>query len=99
MKTDSIRPTLFIFDEPTTGLHLHDIRVLVQAFNALIEQGHSVIVIEHNVEVMKSADWIIDMGPEAGEAGGRICCAGTPEQVAADPESRTAGYLRQALQR
>ena len=99
VKTDSIRPTLFIFDEPTTGLHLHDIRVLVQAFNALIEQGHSVIVIEHNVEVMKSADWIIDMGPEAGEAGGRICCAGTPEQVAADPESRTAGYLRQALQR
>ncbi|MBP5611156.1 MAG: excinuclease ABC subunit UvrA [Bacteroidales bacterium] len=99
VKTDSIRPTLFIFDEPTTGLHLHDIRVLVQAFNALIEQGHSVIVIEHNVEVMKSADGIIDMGPEAGEAGGRVCCAGTPEQVAADPESRTAGYLRQALLR
>lgn len=90
-------PTLFIFDEPTTGLHFHDITRLLTAFNALIERGHTVLIIEHNMDVIKCADWIIDMGPEGGNKGGRIVCEGTPEQVAACPKSITGHYLKDKL--
>ena len=91
------KPTLFIFDEPTIGLHAHDIQKLLSAFNALIEQGHTVIVIEHNMDVIKTADWIIDLGPEGGDGGGYIVCEGVPEEVAKHKESYTAGYLKKKL--
>ena len=84
---------LFIFDEPTTGLHFHDIRKLLASFNALIEQGHSILVIEHNTDVIKSADWVIDLGPEAGDGGGNLVYAGTPEGLKKVKESHTARYL------
>ena len=90
-------PTLFIFDEPTTGLHFHDIKRLLSAFSALIERGHSIIVIEHNLDVVKCADHIIDLGPEGGDKGGNIVCTGTPEQVAACKESLTGKYLAEKL--
>ena len=90
-------PTLFIFDEPTTGLHFHDIKRLLAAFSALIERGHSVIVIEHNLDVIKCADHIIDLGPEGGNRGGNIVCAGTPEEVAKCKESLTGKYLKEKL--
>ncbi|MBR5656953.1 MAG: excinuclease ABC subunit UvrA [Prevotella sp.] len=90
-------PTLFIFDEPTTGLHFHDIKRLLAAFSALIERGHSVIVIEHNLDVIKCADHIIDLGPEGGNRGGNIVCAGTPEMVAECKESLTGKYLKEKL--
>jgi excinuclease ABC subunit A len=85
--------TLFIFDEPTTGLHFDDIAKLLLALNALVERGHSVIAIEHNLEVIKSADWVIDLGPEAGSAGGEIIGEGTPETIAKIERSYTGGYL------
>ena len=91
-------PTLFIFDEPTTGLHFHDIRTLLQALQALVDQGHSVIVIEHNLEVIQAADWVIDMGPEGGKAGGYIVAEGTPEAIASCAESATGRYLKELLQ-
>ncbi|MFI5187121.1 MAG: excinuclease ABC subunit UvrA [Chitinophagales bacterium] len=84
---------LFIFDEPTTGLHFHDIKKLLNSFNALIEQGHSIIVIEHNMEVIRSADWVIDLGPEAGDGGGDIVYAGKPEGLIKVKESRTGKFL------
>jgi excinuclease ABC subunit A len=90
-------PTLFIFDEPTTGLHFHDIKRLLAAFSALIERGHSVIVIEHNLDVIKCADHIIDLGPEGGNHGGNIVCTGTPEEVAQCKESLTGKYLKEKL--
>lgn len=89
---ESPRPTFFIFDEPTTGLHFHDISTLMHAFNRLIEAGHTVVIIEHNLDVIKCADWIIDVGPEGGEAGGTIVAQGTPEQIVA-----AGGYTAQAL--
>ena len=93
------KPTLFIFDEPTTGLHFEDVRVLLKVFQRLVGAGHSVLVIEHNLDVIKSADWVIDLGPEGGEEGGRIVAQGTPEEVAASPQSHTGkalgGVLRQ----
>lgn len=89
--------TLFLFDEPTTGLHFHDIGRLMVALNDLVEAGHTVLVIEHNVEVMKLADYIIDMGPGAGVHGGRVVACGTPEEVSVVPESVTAPFLAQAL--
>ena len=89
--------TLFIFDEPTTGLHFHDIERLLWAFNELIDQGHSIIVIEHNMEVVKCADYIIDLGPEGGDAGGEIIAKGTPEQIAKVEQSYTGVYLRPYL--
>ena len=89
--------TLFIFDEPTTGLHFHDIERLLWAFNELIDQGHSIIVIEHNMEVVKCADYIIDLGPEGGGAGGEIIAKGTPEQIAKVEQSYTGVYLRPYL--
>jgi len=89
--------TLFIFDEPTTGLHFHDIKKLLYAFNALIEQGHSLIVIEHNLEVIKCADWIIDMGPEGGDEGGKVVFEGTPEDIILSKNSHTGRYLKEKL--
>ena len=89
--------TLFIFDEPTTGLHFHDIQRLLQAFNALIERGHTVLVIEHNLDVIKCADHIIDLGPDGGDKGGRLVVAGTPEDVAKCKESLTGKYLKDKL--
>ena len=88
---------LFIFDEPTTGLHFDDVATLLQMFQRLVEVGHSVVVIEHNLEVLKCADWIIDLGPEAGDDGGEVVAAGTPEQVAKVSESHTGNFLRQVL--
>ncbi len=84
---------LFIFDEPTTGLHFHDIHKLLKAFNALIDQGHSLIVVEHNTDIIKVADWVIDMGPEAGEGGGTIVYAGVPKGLAKSKASQTGKYL------
>ena len=84
---------LFIFDEPTTGLHFHDIKKLLASFNALIEQGHSILVIEHNTDVIKSADWLIDLGPEAGDAGGKLVFAGKPMDIKKVKESYTGRYL------
>lgn len=84
---------LFIFDEPTTGLHFHDIRKLLQSINALIDQGHSVIIIEHNTEVIKSSDWVIDLGPEGGNKGGHLTFSGTPEDLAKEKRNYTAEYL------
>ena len=84
---------LFIFDEPTTGLHFHDINKLLASFNALIEQGHSIIVIEHNTDVIRSADWVIDLGPEAGDAGGNLVFAGKPADLSKSKQSHTAVYI------
>lgn len=88
---------LFVFDEPTTGLHFHDIKKLLASFEALIEKGHSIIVIEHNLDLIKCADWIIDLGPEGGEKGGQLMAFGTPEEVARNPESITGQYLKVKL--
>lgn len=90
-------PTLFIFDEPTTGLHYHDIRRLLTALNALIARGHTAVVVEHNLDVMAMADWMIDLGPEGGFRGGRLVAQGTPEQVAETTESITGQMLKQKL--
>jgi len=84
---------LFIFDEPTTGLHFHDINKLLKSINALVDHGHSVILIEHNQEVIKSADWVIDLGPEGGEAGGYIVFEGKPEDLVKCKQSHTGRYL------
>lgn len=91
------QPTIFIFDEPTTGLHFHDIKTLLKAFDALLERGHTVIIIEHNMEVIKCADHIIDIGPEGGKAGGNLVCTGTPEDIAVCPESHTGLFLKEKL--
>jgi len=88
---------LFVFDEPTTGLHFHDIKKLLASFEALIEKGHSIIVIEHNLDLIKCADYIIDIGPEGGENGGHLVAFGTPEEVAKNPKSVTGEYLREKL--
>jgi excinuclease ABC subunit A len=93
----AFRPTLFLFDEPTTGLHFDDIRLLLKVFQRLVNAGHSVIVIEHNLEVIKSADWIVDLGPDAGDFGGQIVAQGTPEEIAACQESHTGTALREVL--
>ena len=85
--------TLFIFDEPTTGLHFHDVKKLLKAINALVEQGNTVIVIEHNLDVIKSADWLVDLGPEGGDEGGELIFEGLPEDLVSDSESYTGKYL------
>ena len=90
-------PTLFIFDEPTTGLHFHDIRKLLEAFDALILRGHSIVIIEHNMDVIKCADYVIDLGPEGGNKGGNLVAAGTPEEVARCAESYTGQSLQEKL--
>ncbi len=94
---EKAEPCLFIFDEPTTGLHFHDINKLMDAFNALIARGHSLIVIEHNMEVIKCADWIIDLGPEGGINGGKLCFEGLPEEIIKESKSFTGEYLREKL--
>jgi excinuclease ABC subunit A len=91
--------TLYILDEPTTGLHFEDVRKLLDVLHALVEQGNTVLVIEHNLEVIKTADWIIDLGPEGGAGGGRVVASGTPEQIAATPDSYTGQYLKTYLAR
>ena len=88
---------LFVFDEPTTGLHFHDIKKLLASFDALIEKGHSIIVIEHNLDLIKCADWVIDLGPEGGENGGKLLSAGTPEDLVKMKKSSTANYLQEKL--
>ncbi len=89
------KPTLFIFDEPTTGLHFHDVNKLLESFNALILNGHSIIIIEHNLDVIKSADWVIDLGPEGGNKGGNIVFEGTPEDLAKCKKSYTGQALKE----
>jgi len=89
----SQKPTLFIFDEPTTGLHFHDIHLLYESFNRLIENGHSMIIIEHNPDMIKCADWIIDLGKEGGDAGGHLIFEGTPEDLIKNKNGYTAQYI------
>jgi excinuclease ABC subunit A len=89
--------TLYILDEPTTGLHFEDVRKLLEVLHALVDQGNSVVVIEHNLEVIKTADWVLDLGPEGGDKGGEVVAEGTPEQVAQEPRSYTGGYLKELL--
>jgi excinuclease ABC subunit A len=91
--------TLYILDEPTTGLHFEDVRKLLEVLHALVDQGNTVIVIEHNLEVIKTADWILDLGPEGGDGGGLIVAEGTPEAIAANPESYTGRFLAPLLER
>lgn len=98
LASEKTQPTLFIFDEPTTGLHFHDIEILLRAFNALIAHGHTLVIIEHNMDVIKCADHIIDLGPEGGSAGGHIVAQGTPEEIALCPDSYTGQYLKEKLQ-
>ncbi|MBP5620113.1 MAG: ATP-binding cassette domain-containing protein, partial [Bacteroidaceae bacterium] len=90
-------PTMFIFDEPTTGLHFHDIKKLLAAFDSLIQHGHTLVIIEHNLDVIKCADYIIDLGPEGGQAGGQLVACGTPEDIARCKESYTGRFLREKL--
>ena len=97
LSLEKVQPTLFIFDEPTTGLHAHDIKRLLSAFDALIKRGHTVLIIEHNMEVIQCADHIIDMGPEGGNAGGEVVACGTPEEIAKIPESHTGRFLKEKL--
>jgi excinuclease ABC subunit A len=89
--------TLYILDEPTTGLHFEDTRKLLEVLQELVDGGNTVVVIEHNLDVIKTADWLLDFGPEGGDGGGRIVASGTPEQVAANPESWTGRYLAEVL--
>ncbi|HYJ59089.1 MAG TPA: excinuclease ABC subunit UvrA, partial [Methyloceanibacter sp.] len=91
--------TLYILDEPTTGLHFHDVAKLLEVLHELVDQGNTVVVIEHNLEVIKTADWIVDLGPEGGDAGGHVVAVGTPEEIAANPASYTGHYLKQVLAR
>ena len=97
LSRQSDRPTMFIFDEPTTGLHFHDIKKLLKSFEKLLERGHSLVIIEHNMDVIKCADYLIDLGPEGGDEGGHLVCAGTPEEVAACKESHTGKFLKEKL--
>ncbi len=90
---------MFVFDEPTTGLHFHDIRKLLDAFNALIEKGHTVLIIEHNPEVIKTADWVIDLGPEGGDAGGYMVFEGTPEDLVKCEKSYTGKFLKAKIKK
>jgi excinuclease ABC subunit A len=97
LQEKSSESTLFIFDEPTTGLHFDDIAKLIACFQELVQRGHSLVIVEHNTDVMKCADWIIDMGPEAGAGGGTVVAAGTPEAIAKVKASHTGRFLREIL--
>lgn len=94
---EKTEPTIFIFDEPTTGLHFHDIKRLLAAFDALILRGHTLVIIEHNMDVIKCADHIIDLGPEGGAQGGNVVVCGTPREVSVCPDSYTGRYLKEKL--
>ena len=94
-KENSTRPVMFIFDEPTTGLHFHDINRLLKAFNALIANGHTIVIVEHNMDVIKCADWVIDLGPEAGDDGGEIVFAGTPQELQECEKGYTGHFLKE----
>jgi len=96
-KDSSNERMLFIFDEPTTGLHFHDIRKLLDALNALVENGHTVLVVEHNMEVIKSADWLLDLGPDGGDEGGYLVFQGIPEDLVKVKDSWTGKFLRKKL--
>lgn len=101
LKENSTQPILFIFDEPTTGLHFHDIKKLLRSFEALMQKGHTIVVVEHNMDVVKCADWVIDLGPDGGERGGNLVFAGTPRELAEAPEaagSYTARYLKAVME-
>jgi excinuclease ABC subunit A len=98
MKGNSIHKTLFIFDEPTTGLHFHDIKKLLKSFDALLEQGHTIIVIEHNMDIIKCADWVIDIGPEGGDKGGGLVFEGVPEDLIKNERSYTGKFLKRHLE-
>jgi excinuclease ABC subunit A len=91
--------TLYMLDEPTTGLHFHDVAKLLEVLHELVEGGNTVLVIEHNLEVIKTADWVIDMGPEGGDGGGEVVGIGTPEDIAANPRSHTGRFLKEVLER
>jgi excinuclease ABC subunit A len=91
--------TLYILDEPTTGLHFHDVAKLMEVLHELVDQGNSVVVIEHNLEVIKTADWILDLGPEGGDGGGQIVAAGRPEDIVKVEASHTGRFLREVLAR
>jgi excinuclease ABC subunit A len=91
--------TLYILDEPTTGLHFHDVAKLLEVLHELVDQGNSVVVIEHNLEVIKTADWIIDLGPEGGDGGGEIVAAGPPSAIVSEKRSHTGRYLAEVLKR
>jgi excinuclease ABC subunit A len=88
-----------MLDEPTTGLHFHDVAKLLEVLHELVEGGNTVVVIEHNLEVIKTADWIIDLGPEGGDGGGEIVAVGTPEEVAENKRSHTGRYLKEVMER
>jgi excinuclease ABC subunit A len=90
--------TLYILDEPTTGLHFEDVRLLLEVLHRLVDKGNTVVVIEHNLDVVKTADWVIDLGPEGGELGGRVVASGPPERVAQSKTSYTGQYLKKVLQ-
>jgi excinuclease ABC subunit A len=90
--------TLYILDEPTTGLHFEDVRLLLEVLHRLVDKGNTVVVIEHNLDVVKTADWVIDLGPEGGERGGRVVAEGSPETIAQSKASHTGEYLRKVLQ-
>ncbi|MGH6873555.1 MAG: excinuclease ABC subunit UvrA, partial [Aestuariivirgaceae bacterium] len=91
--------TIYLLDEPTTGLHFHDVKKLLEVLHELVDQGNTVVVIEHNLEVIKTADWIIDLGPEGGDRGGEIVFAGTPESIVNEPRSYTGQFLKNVLRR
>jgi excinuclease ABC subunit A len=97
LSLEKSQPTIFVFDEPTTGLHFHDIRKLLTAFDSLISRGHTIIIIEHNLDVIKCADHVIDLGPEGGDRGGHLVVSGTPEEVARCNNSYTGQFLREKM--
>ncbi|MBR5856256.1 MAG: excinuclease ABC subunit UvrA, partial [Bacteroidales bacterium] len=89
--------SIYILDEPTTGLHFHDVKVLLGVLQKIVDQGNTVVIIEHNLDILKSVDWLIDLGPEGGARGGYIMATGTPEEIAANPNSVTGEYLKEYL--
>ena len=91
--------TLYILDEPTTGLHFHDVAKLLEVLHELVDQGNTVVVIEHNLEVVKTADWVLDLGPEGGDGGGELVAQGTPEDIVAEKRSYTGQFLKELLER